>query len=67
MLRTRVYQKGQGTGAWTRVEVRLCPVRGYLSMLRLWFMSFVSEDAAVELVRRKRARALHRAYCVAKR
>lgn len=34
-------------------------------MLRLWLMSFVSEGAAVELVRRKRARALHQAYrCV---
>lgn len=31
-------------------------------MIRLWLMSFVSEDAAVEFERRKRVRALYQAY-----
>jgi len=36
-------------------------------MFGLWFLSFVSELAAVELERRRRARALYRAYRAAAR
>ncbi|SOZ97616.1 hypothetical protein CBM2626_A120013 [Cupriavidus taiwanensis] len=36
-------------------------------MFRLWLLSFVSERAAVELVRRRRARALYAAYVAAGR
>ncbi len=31
-------------------------------MIRLWLLSFVSEDAAVELERRKRFRVSYRAF-----